>query len=255
VEKNFPGMCRRCRQFGYDLARRPVPVSPSAHFYMGGARIDQHGKASLQRLFVAGEDAGGVHGGNRLGGNGICESCVYGRQAGKALARFLQNGNRRAPETAPGMVAETAARFLSPLQRSTGEGPFHLRDELREINWAKVGIVRSGSDLEQALRAFTSLRSEAGRIRVGGPPTYNMPWNTYIDVLNMIDVSTMTAACALARRESRAAHYRSDHPQQDDVNGKNNIFLTRGDNGMPALNTEPIRFTYKSLHECQNYRK
>jgi succinate dehydrogenase / fumarate reductase flavoprotein subunit/fumarate reductase flavoprotein subunit len=255
VERNFPGMCRRCRQFGYDLARGPVPVSPTAHFCMGGARIDTHGRASLQRLFVAGEDAGGVHGGNRLGGNGICESCVYGRQAGKALARFLKNGNRRSPETAAGTVAETAVRFLAPLQRSTGEGPFRLRDELREINWAKVGIVRSGSDLEQALSAFASLRSEAGKIRVSGPPTYNMPWNTYIDVLNMIDVSIMTTACALARRESRAAHYRSDHPQQDDVNGLFNLFLTRGDNGMPALNTEPIRFTYKSLHECRSYRK
>jgi len=255
VEQNFPGMCKRCRQFGYDLARGAVPVSPSAHFFMGGARIDKHGKSSLQRLFVAGEDAGGVHGGNRLGGNGICESCVYGRQAGKALARFLKNEARRSPETAPGMVAEAAARFRAPLGRSTGEGPFRLRDELREINWAKVGIVRSGLDLEQALSAFNHLRSEAEKIRVPGPHTYNMPWNISIDFLNMIDVSIMTAASALARQESRAAHYRSDHPQQDDVNGLYNIFLARGDNGMPVLKKEPVRFAYKSLQECQNYRK
>jgi succinate dehydrogenase/fumarate reductase flavoprotein subunit len=82
-----------------------------------------------------------------------------------------------------------------------------------------------------------------------------MPWNTYIDFLNMIDVSIMTAASALARQESRAAHYRSDHPQQDDVNGLYNIFLARGDNGMPVLKKEPVRFAYKSLQECQDYRK
>jgi len=255
VEKNFPGMCKRCRQFGYDLARSPVPVSPSAHFFMGGARIDKHGKASLQRLFVAGEDAGGVHGGNRLGGNGICESCVYGRQAGKALARFIQDGNGHAPETAPGLVAEIAARFLAPRQRSTGEDPFRIRDELREINWAKVGMVRNGPDLEQALSAFTSLRSAAENARVTGPQTYNMPWNIHIDLLNMIDVSLMSAACALARQESRAAHFRSDYPEQDDVESLYNIFLTRGDQGRPDLRTEPIHFKYKSLHECQKYRK
>ena len=102
VEKNFPGMCMRCRQFGYDLARGPVPVSPTAHYVMGGARIDKHCKASLGRLFVAGEDSGGVHGGNRLGGNGICDSCVYGRQAGKSLARFMAKERGCIPETAPG---------------------------------------------------------------------------------------------------------------------------------------------------------
>src|SRR5512143_2632280 len=255
VERNFPGMCKRCRQFGYDLARAPVPVSPSAHFFMGGARIDKHAKASLHRLFVAGEDAGGVHGGNRLGGNGICESCVFGRQAGKALARFMRDGERRAPETAPGLPEEAAARFMAPRQRSTGEGPFRLRDELREINWTKVGIVRSGPGLEEALDAFASLRSAAQKIRITGPQTYNMPWNMQIDVLNMIDVSILSASCALARRESRAAHYRSDCPEQDDANGLYNIFATRGPRGMPELKTEPVQFKYKTLEECQSYKK
>jgi fumarate reductase flavoprotein subunit len=255
VERNFPGMCKRCRQFGYDLARSAVPVSPSAHFYMGGARIDPHAQASLHRLFVAGEDAGGVHGGNRLGGNGICESCVYGRQAGKALARFLSDGNRRAPQTRPGSVADIARRLQQPFDRSTGDGPFGLHHEVRELNWAKVGIVRNGPDLEHAIGNFAAMRRAAETIRITGPRTYNMPWNTTIDLLNMLDVSLMTATSALARRESRAAHYRSDHPQQDDVNGLYNLFLTRGADGMPALTTEPIRFTHKSLEECQRYRK
>jgi succinate dehydrogenase / fumarate reductase flavoprotein subunit/fumarate reductase flavoprotein subunit len=255
VERNFPGMCKRCRQFGYDLARGAVPVSPSAHFYMGGARIDPHAHTSLHRLFVAGEDAGGVHGGNRLGGNGICESCVYGRQAGKALARFLRDGNRRAPDTAPGSAAEVARRLLQPFERRTGEGPFGLRNEVRELNWAKVGIVRNRPDLEQAIGSFAAMRGAAEAIRITGPRTYNMSWNTMIDLRNMLDVSLMTASSALARRESRAAHYRSDHPQQDDANWLSNIFLTRGADGMPVLTTEPVRFTHKSLEECQRYRK
>jgi succinate dehydrogenase / fumarate reductase flavoprotein subunit/fumarate reductase flavoprotein subunit len=255
VERNFPGMCKRCRQFGYDLARGAVPVSPSAHFYMGGARIDPDAHASLQRLFVAGEDAGGVHGGNRLGGNGICESCVYGRQAGKSLARFLANGNRRAPEAAPGMAAEIAQRLRQPFERTNGEGPVGLRHELRELNWDKVGVVRNGPDLEQALGTFAAMRTAVESIRVAGPRTYNMAWNTVLDLRSMLDVSIMTAASALARRESRAAHFRSDHSQQDDVSWLHTIFLTRGEDGMPVLATEPIRFSHKSLEDCQRYRK
>ena len=102
VLKNFPGMAERCSQFHYDLARGRVPVSPSAHFFMGGAVIDTHGKATLESLFVAGEDAGGVHGANRLGGNGICDSCVFGRQAGKALARYLAKRKPTCQETRRG---------------------------------------------------------------------------------------------------------------------------------------------------------
>jgi succinate dehydrogenase / fumarate reductase flavoprotein subunit/fumarate reductase flavoprotein subunit len=255
VEQNFPGMCSRCRQFGYDLARGPVPVSPSAHFVMGGARIDKHGKASLDRLFVAGEDAGGVHGGNRLGGNGICESSVYGRQAGKALARFMKKENSQPPETAPGMVDELVAKFSAPFERFSGADPFRLRAELQECNWTKVGIVRNGQDMEEAIALIGSIRSEAAKVKIAGPKTYNMPWNTYIDFMNMLDVSDMVVASALARKESRAAHYRSDFPEQDDDNGLFNSFLIRGRNGMPELYTEPVEFSYKTRQECQNYKK
>ena len=255
VEQNFPGMCSRCQQFGYDLARGPVPVSPTAHFVMGGARIDKHGKASLNRLFVAGEDGGGVHGANRLGGNGICESSVYGRQAGKALARFMKNGNGGPSETAKGMADELVAKFLAPFERSAGEDPFRLRAELQECNWTQVGVVRNGQDMEEAVDLIASIRSEAVKVKISGPKTYNMPWNNYIDFMNMLDVSDMVVASALARKESRGAHYRSDFTEQDDSKGLFNIFLTRGRDGIPEHYTEPVEFRYKTLQECQSYKK
>ncbi|MCL5422597.1 MAG: FAD-binding protein, partial [Nitrospirae bacterium] len=135
VLKNFPGMAERCRQFNYDLARGRVPVSPTAHFFMGGAVIDTGGKSTLEKLFVAGEDAGGVHGANRLGGNGICDSCVYGRQTGKALGKYLSNGNRAIKETRRGQVEDFVARLKAPLQRSKGANPFELRKAIQELNW------------------------------------------------------------------------------------------------------------------------
>jgi len=255
VIKNFPGMCNRCRQFGYDLAREPVPVSPSAHFVMGGAHIDKHGKASLDRLFVAGEDAGGVHGGNRLGGNGICESSVYGRQAGKALARFMETEIRPVSETSPGMVEELIAKYSAPFERSDGEEPFRLRSELQECNWNQVGVVRNGPDMEEAINTFASIRKQAEKIKISGSKTYNMVWTAYLDFLSMLDMSDMVVASALRRTESRAAHYRSDFPEQDDKNGLFNSFITRGEDGMPELYTEPVEFKYKTLSECRNYKK
>ncbi len=255
VLKNFPGMCSRCAQFGYDLSRSPVPVSPSAHFVMGGARINRDCLTSLDRLFVAGEDGGGVHGGNRLGGNGICESSVYGRQAGKALARFMAENGTSLPDTAPEMVDQLMAKYLAPFGRKGKEETFMLRAELQECNWNNVGVVRNAKDMTSALKTIDAIREEAKSLRVSGTRVYNMPWNTYIDFLNMLDVSDMVVASAMARKESRAAHYRSDFPEQDDDNGLFNSFLTRGADARPSLFTEPVDFMYKSLRECQIYKK
>ncbi len=255
VEKQFPGMCNRCRQFGYDLAREPVPVSPSAHFIMGGARIDKHCRTSLERLFVAGEDGGGVHGGNRLGGNGICESSVYGRQAGKALASYLKNGSAGCTETVSGMAEDVAAKYVAPFERTGDEDPFRLRADLQECNWNKVGVVRNGADMVAAIEDIRSMRDRALKTSVSGPKTYNMQWNTYIDFMNMLDVSDMVVASALARKESRAAHFRSDFPEQDDAYGLFNSFLMRGPDGAPQLSSKPVAFTYKSAEVCRNYKK
>src|SRR5205823_9324351 len=121
------------------LARGRVPISPTAHFVMGGAVIDVNCKASFEKLFVSGEDAGGVHGANRLGGNGICESCVYGRQAGKALAGYLSNGNRAIQKTRKGQVDQTIDVLSGPMNRTSGTSPFVLKQSLQELNWNKVG--------------------------------------------------------------------------------------------------------------------
>ena len=109
--------------------------------------------------------------------------------------------------------------------------------------------------MDEAVEEINSLRGEAGKISVSGVKNYNMVWNTYIDFMNMLDVSDMVVATALVRNESRAAHYRSDFPEQDDDIGLFNTFLTRGLNGLPELRSEPVRFTYKTAEECRNYKK
>ena len=244
VEKNFPGMCLRCKLFGYDLARKPVPVSPTAHYMMGGAVIDAECKTSLERLFVAGEDTGGVHGANRLGGNGIADSCVYGRLAGKALAKYLQTGNRTVPETAPDQAETLMAKYTGPFDRRAGEDPYPLRDRLRELNWNKVGVARNGKDLREAIDEIESIGAAAQQVRIEGIRAFNMLWNNYIDFLSMIDVSGMVAGAALLREETRGAHFRTDFPDQDDENGLYNLFLKRGEDGRPVFEKKPVVLKY-----------
>jgi succinate dehydrogenase / fumarate reductase flavoprotein subunit/fumarate reductase flavoprotein subunit len=253
VLKNFPGMAERCRQFDYDLASGRVPVSPTAHFVMGGAVIDTDGKTSLEKLFVAGEDAGGVHGANRLGGNGICESCVYGRQAGKALARYLVNGNRGIQKTRAGQVEETIDVLARPMKRSSGTSPFELRKSLQELNWNKIGVARKGTGLSEALSELDAIAAEARNMYVTGGRIYNMMYTAAVDLLSMIDVSRMVATSALAREESRGAHFRQDFPKQRDEYGLFNNRLRRGGDGKLEIEKSPVRFKHKSLAEIQQH--
>jgi len=255
VLKNFPGMAERCRQFGYDLARGRVPISPTAHFVMGGAAVDVDGQSSLEKLHVAGEDAGGVHGANRLGGNGICESCVLGRQVGKSLSKHLHNGQRSLATTRRGMAEEAIDRLTRPFARTSGASPFELKKSIQELNWTKVGVVRSGPHLTEALAEISHIADEAASMRVNGGRVYNMMFTAACDLLNMIDVSRMVATSALAREETRGAHSRSDFPKQRDDYGLFNSNLRRGSNGLPDIEKMPVKFTRKSLEECQQYRK
>ena len=244
VEKNFPGMCQRCRIFGYDLARKPVPVSPTAHYMMGGAVIDTGGRTSVERLFCAGEDSGGVHGANRLGGNGIADSCVYGRLVGKSVADYLRKEKGTLPATAQGQVEALISGYTAPFERSPGLNPFDLRDRLQELNWNNVGVVRNEKGLLEAVEQFRVLREAAAEVKINGIRAYNMPWNEYISLLNMLGVSQIVALSAFQRKESRGAHYRSDYPERNDEYGLFNIFLQKGDQQTPIFETLPVELKY-----------
>ena len=126
VWQNYPAMAKRFLQFGYDIGRHRIPLAPSAQLFMGGAAIDSSCRSSLERLFVAGEDAGGVHGSNRHGGNSIAAACVFGRQAGKALAKYLSNGHGKPSETRPGQIEETTHLLSQALRQTAGGCPIEL---------------------------------------------------------------------------------------------------------------------------------
>ena len=244
VEKNFPGMCARCKIFGYDLARKPVPVSPTAHYMMGGAVIDSECRTSLEGLFCAGEDTGGVHGANRLGGNGIADSCVFGRLAGKAMAKYLAHAGKSRPKTPGDRIEMLVAGYTAPFTRRRGEGLYPLRDRLRELNWNRIGVARTAADLSSATDEIRSLAEASQRVRIEGLRPFSMSWNHYIDLLNMLDVSRMVAGSALLREETRGAHFRLDHPRQDDSYGLFNLIMHKGADGNPLIEKKPVDLKY-----------
>jgi succinate dehydrogenase flavoprotein subunit len=212
--ENFPGMVERCADHGFDLLHDRVEVSPSAHYQMGGVQIDVDCHTNLEGLFVAGEDAGGVHGANRLGGNGVADSIVYGGRAGDAMADYVLG--RELPKS-----SVNGERWRYP-SREAGETPFALRKELEDLMWRKAGVVRRGPDLESALTELASLVERAESARIDSLPA----WNAALDLSNLIVVGGLVTRSALIRTESRGAHFREDFPQSDPAWLKN-IVLTR----------------------------
>ena len=238
VERTFPGMVDRVKDIGKDLAREPIEVSPTAHFQMGGVCIDRDCSCNLEGLFVAGEDAGGVHGANRLGGNGVAESTVFGARAGDVAAAYVS-------ECTAGTIDYEQMYYIwhetiKPFHLSKGEDAYGLRNELKLLTWEKIGVVRSRELLEQSLSELNEMDERAKQIKVSGARRYNMEWNEALNILNLITVAKMIAKSALMREESRGSHYRSDFPEIDNKNWLKNICLIRDEKGDMRLYTRPV---------------
>lgn len=235
VEALFPGMLERCLLIGRDLRKEPIEVCPTSHFQMGGVRIDRDCHSDLPGLLVAGEDSGGVHGANRLGGNGVADSTVYGRRAGLCAARTV--GARRPARVDPSPLV---ARALQPFERDAGEQPQALHAEFRDLMWEKVGVVREADGLKEAVAALEALEERAGRAGVAGSRQYNLTWHAALDVRNAVTVGRMVARCALMREESRGAHYRSDFTAEDPA-WTRNITVRRDGEAMRFALQEVVR--------------
>ncbi len=235
VTENFRGMTLRCRDVGYDLARAPVLVSPTAHFLMGGVVIDTQCRTDLAGLFAAGEDAAGVHGANRLGGNGVAESTVFGGLAGDVIAQTLTELPPASID--PVQIEHAMAKCLAPFARKEADPVYPLLADLRELMWGKAGLVRDEAGLAEARSGLAELRDSWARSGVSGGPAFNLAWMDYLNLENLLDVCDAIVVSALARRESRGSHYRADFPEPDSGGWYN---LVLGPEGEPA--SRPVAF-------------
>ena len=239
VERNFRGMVRRCRDFGRDLAREPVEVAPTAHFMMGGVVIDPGCRTAVEGLFAAGEDTGGVHGANRLGGNGVAESTVFGGIAGDAMAAFVEGRARRAPDAAS--LAAAAREAVAPLGRRGAGDLYALQRELRDVMWDRAGLVRDGQGLRCAAAAVARIREALDDVGVPGGPALNLAWQDWLNLRSQAVVAELIVASAIARTESRGAHWRRDFPAPSSERVYS-VRVRRAD-GRLAVWREPVAFT------------
>jgi succinate dehydrogenase / fumarate reductase flavoprotein subunit/fumarate reductase flavoprotein subunit len=262
VGRQFAGMCERCREYGFDLVNDRVEVSPSAHYHMGGIRIDVHCRTNIDGLFAAGEDTGGVHGANRLGGNGVADSIVFGARAGDTMAEYISTASSPQPR-APAVEA-ICKKWLEPFERCTGDNPFHLRDRLERLMWTKVGVVRTGPDMQSALPEIQEIRQRiryaSANFRASGlsgqppAPHYNAPWNEAINTENLALIAEMLTRSALARSESRGAHYRSDFPNPS-TEWLKNICMRPRENGEFEMTFQQVEFTRLTPEELREHRQ
>jgi succinate dehydrogenase flavoprotein subunit len=239
VERAFRGMVRRCRDFGRDLARAPVEVQPTTHFMMGGVVSDPSCRTAIEGLFVAGEDAGGVHGANRLGGNGVAESTVFGGIAGDVMASFVEG--RPAPRPSARVLDDVAAAVNAPRGRAATVDLYALQRDLRELMWDRAGLVRDAVGLAEARRGVERIAEELTRVGVPGHAAFNVAWQDWLNLTNQTAVARLIVASALERRESRGAHYRSDFPSPD-PGPLYTVRARRGSDG-PQISHAPVIFT------------
>ncbi|MCM0028984.1 MAG: FAD-binding protein [Polynucleobacter sp.] len=215
VRKLFKGMVERCADSGFNLAEELVEVVPTAHYMMGGLVFRPDCSTDLPGLFAAGEDTGGVHGANRLGGNGVANSTVFGGIAGDVMAKWVVN-----QPLAKCNMAEVVASIQAheaPLERAPGDIE-QIRDALAEVMWNDVGISRSKESLYRARIKLDELDRSLNQMGVGDlQRAYNLTWQDWMNLRNLILVSKSVTEAAIVRENSRGAHYREDFPEPGDL--------------------------------------
>ena len=240
VRKSFKGMVERCADCGFDLAGGLVEVVPTAHYMMGGLVFAPDCSTALPGLFAAGEDTGGVHGANRLGGNGVANSTVFGGIAGDTMGVYVSKETRAADPDRDAIAASIAAHE-QPFQNG-GRGLEQVRESLFEIMWNKVGILRNAKDLESAQGDLKGLSDHLAGIGVGDQSrAYNLTWHDWMNLRNLTEVSKAVTVAAIAREASRGAHFREDFPEIRNL--ESSAFTTiRENNGQLELSWTPVKF-------------
>ncbi len=224
IRRRLPSMYHQFKELaGVDITAEAMEVGPTCHYIMGGVRVDADSTAAtVPGLFAAGEVAGGMHGANRLGGNSLSDLLVFGRRAGIGAAEFAR-GRSGDVTLDEGQIQEAIDAALAPFAREDGENPYDLQHALQETMQSLVGIIRTGSELEEALGKIEELEDRATNLAVKGGTSYNPGWNLATDLPAMLTVSRCTTMGALNRKESRGGQTRDDYPTADPEMGKVNF--------------------------------
>ena len=258
IKKKLPGMYHQFMELAaVDITKQPMEVGPTAHYVMGGVKVDPFTQeSSVPGLFAAGEAATGLHGANRLGGNSLSDLITFGKIAGEhAAISAAENGDFKPidQEEIERVIEET----LEPLERKEGENPANVVEDLRIMMQNKVGIIRTRDLLLEALDDLDALEDRAKKTSATGGRVYNPGWHQALEIRAMIDVSRMCALSALNREESRGGHTREDFPNPDKTHwGKVNSRIVIGDDGSMEIDYTtypPIPKELKTLLDSEDF--
>ncbi|HUC37761.1 MAG TPA: fumarate reductase/succinate dehydrogenase flavoprotein subunit [Acidimicrobiales bacterium] len=241
IRRRLPSMYHQFKELaGVDITAEPMEVGPTCHYVMGGVRVDAETQATtVSGLFAAGEVAAGLHGANRLGGNSLSDLLVFGRRAGMAASDFAV-GRSGAPSASEAEVSRVCEDALEPFGRDGGESAYDIHRALQETMQDLVGIIRTESELTQALEELDKLDDRAAKVSVTGTPVYNPGWNLATDLPAMLTVSRLVTRGAIERRESRGGQTREDYPKTDPELGKVNLVQRIRGDGTYTLDREPL---------------
>lgn len=240
IEERLPTMLEDFLDIGIDIRKEPMEVTPTAHHVMGGLRIDNSCGTNLHGLYAAGEVAGGVHGGNRLGGNALAAGQVFGQIAGDSAAKFAVNAPT--PSLDRKLIKKEYSRVMAPLERDENVFPSKETERLQRTMWDKAGLFRNEQDLNAALKFIKHQQEQiASQLSVRNKATrYNTEWISALELQDMTLVAEMIVRAALLRKESRGAHYRTDYPNPDNRRWFANIITSQSKGQMVLKKTQVI---------------
>jgi succinate dehydrogenase / fumarate reductase flavoprotein subunit len=227
IRKRLPSMYHQFKELAdVDITAEPMEIGPTCHYVMGGVEVDADTQESaVTGLYAVGECSGGMHGSNRLGGNSLGDLLVFGKRAGEAATDYAKSLGDNRPKVDEADVKAAQESALAPFEVEGGENPYTIQSDLQQSMNDLVGIIRTGSELEESLAEIEAFKVRAASMKVEGHRQYNPGWHLAIDLRNMLIVSECIAKAALAREESRGGHTRDDFPGPNAEWGTKNLVV------------------------------
>ncbi len=259
IKKRLPSMWHQFYELaGVDITKEAMEVGPTCHYVMGGVEVEPDTAAAVgvPGLYAAGEVAGGMHGSNRLGGNSLTDLLVFGRRAGAGAAEYVKSAG--ANPVSDATIKAAADRIEAPFSRAGGENSYSLHAELQEVTHNLVGIIRTRSEIEDAIAKIADIRARSKNVAVAGGRKFNPGFHLAFDLDNMLLVAESTAKSALLREESRGGHTRDDFPGMNSTWRQVN-HISSFDGNKVTIKAQPLPVLPKELfdlfdvHELEKY--
>jgi fumarate reductase (CoM/CoB) subunit A len=248
IQKQIPHVYKTCMHRGIDISKTPLEVAPGSHTWLGGLKVDIDGRTPVEGLFAAGETAGGIHGGNRIGGSALSASLVYGRRAGRKAAALVKQSRGTQAASDDDAIPQAEREWLAGLMsRDSGPLQSDVRMNCRMLAHNKLGSIRDERTLKEALAEYERIeREDVPAMRLNEKARSDAKvrgeeLESALSVRNLALLGRVLAVAALNRKESRGAHFRLDYPDTDDRNWRVVTRLELGANGAIAFHTDPVK--------------